>query len=84
MWTVTALVLVNVTTKTFNSKHVLKSLCTLVVTGPSACYCTKIYKPVCGVDGKEYTNWCRAECKGVSVRCEGKCPCKRKYKNIKL
>lgn len=37
------------------------------------CVCPKIYKPVCGVNGKTYSNKCNAECAGVKVAHSGKC-----------
>lgn len=37
------------------------------------CFCTFILRPVCGEDGKVYSNRCIAECANVTVAYDGPC-----------
>ena len=41
---------------------------------PKAEVCDDIYSPVCGCDGKTYSNGCSASAAGVSVQTAGECP----------
>lgn len=38
------------------------------------CMCTMQYEPVCGCDGKTYSNPCVASCAGVKSWTKGECP----------
>ncbi len=38
-----------------------------------ACLCTEQYQPVCGKDGKTYSNACFAQCQDKEIAHEGEC-----------
>jgi len=40
---------------------------------PQGCVCPALYAPVCGVDGRTYSNGCAAGCADVAVRHDGEC-----------
>lgn len=37
-------------------------------------YCAQLYQPVCGQDGRTYSNSCEADISGVTIISQGECP----------
>jgi hypothetical protein len=50
-----------------------KSKCMATTPDPD-CICTMDYTPVCGCDGKTYSNACVAGCHGIKDFKQGECP----------
>jgi hypothetical protein len=46
---------------------------TTTIPPPPAMFCTEQYDPVCGVNGKTYSNACFAKISGIAIGHSGEC-----------